>query len=418
MNMNTRTMYIRMRSAGIAVFGAALYTTPVVADDFTALARLAAAQGEQYVQQRDTLLETHPQPWDVRAASEDSWESGLAAFTLNQRMQERDAFAMLDDQFPILRANGHCYELSMSHDANVAFLLEKMWKAPATQRDGNWTGTPGRESERAYGTLIMLYGNEIAQAGDAALWKSMWQNCEDERFRFAAVYYLCAAPDSSVQTVIEDILQSADDRVAGYSAKSHCLSGLQYRNTGQTVDAVFGALEVLKRDGKMGDAVGVLAANENGRARRLVHEFILGPENDETLRGEALAKCCNRPRADDVEIMRRFFAGPVGERVKTNALASIGRHCPLDQVRPVFREVLIQSDDPKMIASAALALDSAYILAKEVDEAARAEDITLLEGVRTREGLTNATRVHIGMYIERLRGNPNPRLPDRPARDR
>ena len=379
-------------------------------EDVAGLTGLARAEGKDYVNLRDALLEEHPGPWDVAVFARQSWETGLAAFILNARLAARDVFERWDKQEPRLYATGGWYDLSTYPNvgplsARTAFLLEKMWK-----------GIPD-ERHRGYAFATVKRGF-ACDAGVTALWKAIWEHSKDDQFRLVVIGRVCADPDPSVQPIILEVLHHYDNESAPYF-KSRCLSGLWYRHTEETVDAILGAWDTIRNKRSwLGNALGALVANGSVRARRFVHEFILNVENDETLRGEALAKCCNQPQPDDVEIMRRFFAGPATVRVKTNALESIGCHCPLDEVRPVFREVLIQSNDPKMIASAALALDSAYILAKEVDEAARAEDITLLEGVRTREDLTNATRVHIGMYIERLRGNPNPRLPDRPGRDR
>ncbi|UCC32297.1 MAG: hypothetical protein JSU86_08445, partial [Phycisphaerales bacterium] len=328
-------------------------------DDLADLARLVEANGEEYIRLRDALLKQHRQPWDVTPAADQSWETGLVAFVLNARMEDKEGFADLDAQRPRHYANGKSYRLTGAAETAVAFLMEKMWKAG-----------DDRETARAYGTLRRLRGEKVAHAGETALWKAIWEQCEDERFRYAVLRNICADPDPSVQPIIEEFLQREDDQLAGYSAKPRCLAGLWHRDTEQTVDAILNAWDVLAAEsGWKSDAVGALNTNSSERARRIVYKLVLDPAEDETLRAETAARCCLRPHPDDPDMFRKFFAGPGSIKMKNKALKGMrGRNgYPLDPIRPVLREIIITSDDEELTESAALTLTSCYRHAKDVN---------------------------------------------------
>lgn len=154
------------------------------------------------------------------------------------------------------------------------------------------------------------YDDHFRRVGETSLWKAIWEQSGDDRFRFVAIRQVCADPDPSVQPIVLQILHHEETDSWAYS-KSRCLSGLVHRDTEDTVDTIFGALDVLRKENRKDFAVAVLAANGSTRARPFVHAFILNPENNERRRGEALAKCCNRPHPDDIDVIRRFMAGPV-----------------------------------------------------------------------------------------------------------
>ena len=151
--------------------------------DWINLARVVEGEGNEYVRLRDALLDAATGHWDVTAAADQSWECGLAAFILNERLADKESFDFLDAQHPRLRADMSYYRLSRSANANVAFLVEKMWKAPAGQEDKRWAASPEKEKEYAYETLVLLRGERYASAGETALWKTIWKQSGDDRFR-------------------------------------------------------------------------------------------------------------------------------------------------------------------------------------------------------------------------------------------
>jgi len=401
MKMHHHMAPTTLRSATAVAAAVALLAAPAAADDLAELARLTQAEGEQYVTLRNTLLEKHPGPWDIPTAAAQSWEFGLAAYVLNQRLKEKEAFKTLDNEHPRSYRSIHGYgKLSRSQEANTAFLLEKMWKAPSEQEDQRWAVTPEKDREYAYNTLVQARRSK--DVGETALWKSMWEKCQNGRLQYVALSYVCADPSPSVQPIIVEVLHSLDYESAPYS-KSRCLAGLYHRNTEETADAIIGAMQILANAGETSDAVGALAANESARARRFVYEFILDNKNSETIRAETLAKCCGRPQPGDIQVINQFLSGEASVPVKTRALKSIGRNCPLDHVRPMFREILTESEDAELIAGAALALVNGYLLANEIDPAAAAEDTALFETVARRETLPDVTRIHIGGYVAKIR---------------
>ena len=199
------------------------------------------------------------------------------------------------------------------------------------------------------------------------------------------------------------------------------MSGLWYRDTEQTVDAVLGVWDALSKTGHWKySGAGVLARTSSERARRFVYDLVLDSSEDERLRAETLMHFCHRPQPGDLEVFRKFLAGPGSVKMKSDALRGLYRY-PLNGIRPLLRELLVESTDPGIIADAAVTLTQAHRWAKDVPEATKAEDIALFEEVlRTKEGLSGATRVHIDMYIQELRakpGDPRPTLPD-PPQDR
>ncbi len=389
-------------------------------DGLVALARMVEAEGEAYVQVRNELLKEHPEPWDVAAASEKSWELGLAAFVLNQRMKEKAAYEFLDNQHPSNYRHVEGYgKLSNSSEANVAFLLEKMWKAPGDQQDRRWAATPEKDREYAYNTLVQTtYFTPVRQT---PLWKAIWEKCPEVRLRFIALFFACADPDTLVQPIIEQVLLHQDASDIAFS-KTRCISGLIHRDTEETVDAIIGAWDVLSGNhGKwVMNAIGALSMNSSDRARRVLYDFILDEKQPERRRSEVVAKLSNLPHLDDVGVIRRFLAGRGSTGMKADALRWLHRY-PLAEIRQVLREVLSTFDDVELLSAAALSLYNAHGPARDEDRAIRLEDATMLEEVlQGRADLPNATRVHIGMYIQGLRaqpGDPRPRLPDRSLKD-
>lgn len=399
MNMNDSIVRSVLRNASVAVVTATLFAATAAGDDFAELARLTQADGEQYITLRNSLLARHIEPWDVSGAAAQSWEFGIAAYILNRRMKEKEAFKRLDDAHPASYVSVNGYgRLSRSPEANTAFLLEKLWKAPHGKGDEWLRITPDQDRQYAYNTLAQ--SRHFRRAGETALWKAIWEQSEDDRFRFVAIRQVCADPDPSVQPIILQVLHHEDVDL-GPDFKYRCLSGLVRRDTEETVDAIFGALDVLRNANRMDFAIAVLAANGSTRARPFVHEFILNPENHERRRVEALAKCCNRPHPDDVSVFRKFLASEVSKRVKADAVRSLSS-CPLDLIRPFLGEILMEWDDHELVANAALALSIGHLRATKADSVAAAEDVALFEAMTLRDDLPEVTRIHIGRYITNI----------------
>ena len=380
------------------------------ARDPSRLDAIVPAEGDEYLRLRNMLLEQHPRPWDIPTAAGESWECGLAAYILNQRSIEKQAFEMLDNERPSSYRNVNGYgRLTGCPNANMAFLLEKMWKAPSKPQDVRWPVSPEKDRQYAYNTLVQARWSP--PLGETALWKSMWRDCDDDQFRFIGLGPLCADPDPSVQPIILEVLHRPDPDAYPYS-KYRCMEGLRYRDTEQTVDAILETWDgVMKELGLVEKALAALCLNSSDRARRFVHQFALDENQVESLRSHAVAGFCLRPHPDDAEVLHSFFQGTGSVKMKRDALQWLHK-CPLEHIRLPLREILRKSNDPKLISGAINALGSAYIAAKGVDETARAEDVALLEAVRARDTLDGAIRAYAGRCIERVQGNPNPKLPE------
>ncbi len=380
-------------------------------EDFARLERVARAEGDEYVQLRDALLETHPEPWDVGVAAGQSWDAGVMAFILNARRGAKDTFRGWDALSPRYTASGRSYSLSGKDWTSVwAFLIEKIWK-----------GETARERDGADYDLQQYCRESTIELGHLALWHAIWDGCDDERLQSVAVFQLCSNPDPSTQPIIVELLKGGNGSLDARRLRGQCMSGLWYRDTEQTVDAVLGVWDALSKTGHWEySGAGVLARTSSERARRFVYDLVLDSSEDERLRAETLMHFCHRPQPGDIQVFRKFFAGPGSDKMKWDALGGLYRY-PLNDIRPLLRELLMDSTDPKMIASAAFALSKADLSTKDVPDATKAEDIALFEEVlRTREDLHETARVHIDLYIRRLRakpGDPRPTLPD-PPQDR
>ncbi len=411
MNMTRKSFTCITRAVVFLALPPFFAGTTRAGQDLAALERVAKAGGEEYIRLRNALLKTHPEPWDVANAAAHSWDTGIAAFILNERQKAADMFVKWDALRLRVYADGTSYALHQgTSDAAAAFLLEKIWKSPSE-----------RERDRAYRQFCRGHKEEFAHAGDPALWTATWEQCEDEQIRYAVLYQVCASCDPSTQPIIVGLLAEEGDSLPVRRLRAQCMSGLWHRDTEQTVDAVLGVWDVLSKTGHWKySGAGVLANNSSERARRFVHDLVLDSTEDEDLRAEIVIKCCLRPHPGDLEVFRRFFTGPGSDKMKKDALRGLYRY-PLSGIRPLLRELLVESTDPVMIAAAALTFTQAHRWAKDVPEATKAEDIALFEEVlRTKEGLSGATRVHIDMYIQELRakpGDPRPTLPD-PPQDR
>ncbi|UCC32015.1 MAG: hypothetical protein JSU86_06995, partial [Phycisphaerales bacterium] len=334
--------------------------------DFARLMRLGESDGVDYLRERDALLAGQPTQWDVDAAAARSWEAGLAAFILNGRLGESEAFAKWDAQRPILRANLRYYDWAgASVEEGLAFLLEKMWK-----------GATAKEREWAYNDLQLIGAKFTVGVGNTALWRAIWENCPDDRFKAIVILYIASSDDPTVQPIIVEVLDDGNDAVP-LGFKYRCLQGLRYRDTEQTVDAILDGWDQLTSERAWTEkALAALCANGGKRARQFVHGLALSPDQDEWTRADAAAGCCLRPHPDDPDMFRKFFTGPGSVKMKTKALKGLrGRNAyPLEPIRPVLREIITTSDDEDLTESAALTLTSCYRHAKELNERAVAED--------------------------------------------
>ena len=195
-------------------------------EDYARLMRLGESDGVDYLRERDALLAGHPTQWDVDAAAARSWEAGLTAFILNARLSEKERFVKWDAQRPLVQITGRYYALpGASVEIGLAFLLEKMWKGPTA-----------KEREWAYKDLQLIRAKFTVGLGNTALWRAIWENCPDDRFKVIVILYIASSNDPTVIDIIQEVLQAAEDRPLG--AKHRCLLGLWHSPRDDAAEAV------------------------------------------------------------------------------------------------------------------------------------------------------------------------------------
>ncbi len=84
-------------------------------DDYAKLLRVAQAEGDEYVELRDALLEAHPAPWKIDEAVRYSWQAGLLVHILNARLAHPSHFKSWDKVEPSLSAALHYIYFRPTH---------------------------------------------------------------------------------------------------------------------------------------------------------------------------------------------------------------------------------------------------------------------------------------------------------------
>ncbi len=365
------------------------------AGNLDTLRRLAAAEGPEYLQAREEVLQHSRAPWNIHEAAAESWELGVAAFVLNARQASPQSFQRMDAVRPRRDITGRSYTLPEPSVHNqVAFLVEKAWK-------------PVEEGDRGRGLsdLRLGLGKGTGSVADPAMWRAIWEECSIERFREISLFFLASSSDLGVLGIVADVLAERGD--AGTKRlQALCLTGLLDSELPEAGELVLTQWEYLKQEQSLAEkALVVFGANGSERARRFVHSLALDEDQEEWLRARAAVGCCLRPHPDDANMFRKFFGGPGSIEMKTKALWAIGGSggCPRDSIRPVLREVITTSDNEKITRAAAAELGS-YLYSREVaEDHTVTEDIRLFEQILERPNLSPSARSSISGMILRIK---------------
>ena len=349
--------------------------------EFDILRRLAAMEGSQYLALRREILDHHNSPWNVAEASGESWELGVAAFVVNARQQSGARFARWDAREPRLSAAGEWYSLACdSPDDELAFLLEKVWK-PIDPLDRT----------RALNDLSDKLGKWSARAGDARMWRAIWEQCPVERLREMSLFFLAASGDPAVLGVVAAVLSNREDPQAE-RLQGRCVAGLWYSELPEAAELLLAEWDYLKQDRTLArNALGALASSPDSRARQAVYQMAMDLNNPEWMRYEAVVKCSIRSHTGDRAFVEKFLGEVESLKLKREVVMALGKF-PLVDVRSALREVLRHTNDAQLASAAALALSQGYIKTDTIDPRQVAEDIALLEQVAERADLPGNTR--------------------------
>jgi len=336
-------VYAKKNITLIVVAVAAIYCTVADcvygSDGLQALQQLAHLEGEEYVARRDRLLTTHPEPWDVEAAAEYSWEVGLAAFILNARIEYPKGFAIWDAARPIRTRSGRLRYTEKTRFAGAtAFLCEKVWK------------TAESDDVRHLCLSLAPGGRSV---GPFALWRSVWQGAEADDVRAIAIEALAERNVPEARNLVVEALLS---RSVSNRVHRAALRGLATGRPSHTTHVALQVLNSQHLDAQLRtEAVGILSGQAEPEAREALVKCAAGTTEESAVRCAALAACARDPKPGDVALFSSAIQDSACEEIRVCAIRKAIAY-PIEEVRSVLRCVARDTTAPNIAQEAIRAL--------------------------------------------------------------
>ena len=351
-NRHARAVLSTLAAAGL------LCAARARANDYAALHTLGAAEGAEYIAQRDGLLRSHPEPWDVEQASGHSWQAGLAAYILNARLREPEAFAAWATGVEEWTRRGHIQSISLGFNhahPNVEFRLEFAWKPP------DWVA----EIEHCEKLSLEHYGRArsaalLAFRGFSArwegspypLWLAIWQHCDIPEFRLLAIDRLAGSDRPEHQQIGLDVLLGAE-----YSTelRLRAMWGYSSRKPPELTDTVLRLINAPDTPEELGVSaivsLGTTSRRKQNdpRAHAALRDVAQNARKPEALRCAAIEACGRDPRPEDDAILSAALRQTDLARLqRTAASQAAGR----ESLRPVLREVMYNHANLTVVSAA------------------------------------------------------------------
>jgi hypothetical protein len=379
-----------------AIVSLAVASPRVNATDYGKLDLVAFAEGDAYVRLRDSLLEEMTEPWDVAAATAVSWQTGLAAFILNQRREAPDVCARWDKRSYSPKRGGFWYSLhGAPAECALAFLWEEFWKG---ENEG--------VRNAAYHDLHNRFGSRFPGLGEPSLWRAIWDNLPDERSRHIAILSLASADVEEPDPVIRDVVGNSSYSVV---LRSACIAGLGYHPTDVVADIIIEAWQDLRSHS---GALAVLGRSTSPRAREFMHAFILDEKQDEFLRGEALGAFTMRADEQDGDVFLRIIREPASKRLKRRAMQALQNAAPV-VARPAIHWIFENETDAEMLGAAVLALALSYHRADACGTPEAQQDAALVREIGQREGASDGLKRSCDRSSRVIEGYRGPMIGDK-----
>lgn len=368
------------------------------ADDFEALHRMGSAEREEYLAQRDVLLRSHPQPWDIDQACTRSWQAGLGAYILNARLRQPEDFDRWAVEVEQYSKGAHHatpgFGLARAR-VNIPFAIEFAWKPPAWIGEYKWgaevVGSHWERSPYDAARGEALYHVTLAPFNEEqplVLCRVLWENCGIAELRAMAIRSLgwSDTPDDQKQ-VLEVLL----DGTQSLGLRSAALTGYLAKQPPGMVEALIKLLE----DRNTPEEIATRCVNglsnppdrrlDDPRAQSTLRGIVRDTARPESIRCAALTACCRDPRAEElglVEAMLTQAEWPVLQRTAVGVAGGLRDV----RFRPALRKALYEYGDLLVVN---FAVSSLLKLGDEADLAfvrAYLEDPSVPEEARRRAG--------------------------------
>ncbi|MCP4591572.1 MAG: hypothetical protein GY842_12600 [bacterium] len=384
--------------------------SPVLADESGAerqaeLRSLAVLEGDAYLGERDRLLKSCSTPWDLEAACAESWETGLAAYVLNQRQRVPKEFARITNP-----KKGGFSAIGLGPvrntedgQAGFAYLLELMWKS-GDERTIRFAQTDFFAAAVRYGWM---------PATPPTLWRKLWSSEPDELWRPVVLYGMAVQDDEPTRDLIIDLLLSGD--LSGREPGSILLAigNIERAKPGQGTQVFLRILPMTIERENLVLFQGVaaeLAGIRRPEARRALYDVALDREKGtDVFRRVALSKCSSYARDEDIEVFRAFLAAEEDMSSRVGVIGILGRGVSAytyAQAGPLLRELLETERDPRIIERTVRSLDSVYSNRGEISPEVLSSDLALLAHLAE----TGSLNANARKYAAKLEAKINWRL--------
>lgn len=343
-----------------AMLASLLGAVHVHADASVALHELGAAEGVMYVAQRDALLESHPDPWDVEKACAYSWQAGLAAFILNARLTDSGQFAEWDRQIEQVSKAVHLPMPAAGFrrvNVGAAFRMEFAWKPPDWVSKFRWgTAAANRDPEAAARSGALAPNGLYAPIDDVplALWRVIWRQCNLSEFRAVAIGVLARSDSLEDQQAARSALLDVKEaleirRVAIYSIAA--------RAPEDSVDDLIQIGNDFSTSTELAVvAISALANNSSRltaaypRVRAFLEATAANDDRPVELRSAAVEACKQDRRSSSVAVLREALMHTKAPQLQ---LAAIREE---EELRPALKHAMYNYGDLNVVSAAATAL--------------------------------------------------------------
>lgn len=358
-NTQSRPWKVILMLCLIAYLPCAVATLPE-RGNFDEIRILIGLDDEPYRAERDRLLVNRSEPWDVSAASQVSWEVGLAAYILNARHENKALFQEWDKLKPGHSRSGIYYLLQLGNDPPPgtirAFLWEKAWKG-SEHESKCAISDMGQGWQR--GCRVEENHEQHRSNAPMVLLRAMWRGAADEHWRMDALAGLATFGEVQDISIFKSVL-SGDEFISLRYAYT-CASRLSCVRDPFIVDLVSDVMQAAVRDDVLfSRTMQILAVNPDPRARLLLHQLIADPSRTEEQRAAAVKSLANATQPEDVNIFRRFLASDTKLDTRLEAIRSLQYWSAAD-ASDILAPILDPAQDPKVLDQVLVTLRGNYL---------------------------------------------------------
>lgn len=251
------------------------------------LREVVAAKGDAYGMLRARLTKAGNK-WDVDSALKDGWATGLAAFIINTRVDNRDAFAELDAASLVPMADGRPTFRPRRAEGVVwqAFVLEQTWKAL-------W---PEELCTRMIERSVM----KQPVAGPTNLWQELTAPAVGPNLRAVGVYGLC-----KYETFNDQAADLLTNNASPSIVRRAVLCGMDTYKPSFARDVIVKAMPQWANDDYLRvRALMFLAGDSADASRGVLHQWLGDERLSETMRTEIVNALSANPKACDADVYR------------------------------------------------------------------------------------------------------------------